>query len=172
MGNTETKHVCPRDDNELSPSFGSTCWVVHPDGCARSDAVKRGTEWMVDEWGQSNGYGGPIGCARRQQHINDWCGTSTALTHYGPFAPSKIVPPSSEVTTNSEGRCWFVTPSGCPNGDGSGPSMHWKRDDWGMNNGYVGHTGCKRREGDLEAWCGVDDIVTHYGVRTPLVFTD
>lgn len=164
MGNSSSHECALREEDlaRLTPSR-SRCWIVEPDGCPRTDAPAS-TTWREDVWGASHGYDGPIGCARRQRDVNAWCGTAATLTHYGPSAPPAV---ATAVATTASTHCWIQQPSGCPDGDGAAPSTAWRRDDWGAANGYDGRHGCKRRERDLERWCGVDDVLTHYDTRAP-----
>ena len=116
---------------------------------------------MLDTWGPNNGYAGEAGCEKREVDLNSWCGTTDIVTYFVPYAvaPPPSVPP---VPTEPEGGCYYFYPSGCPAGDGSGPSTAWVLDTWGPDNGYAGEAGCEKRGVDLNSWCGTTDIITYF----------
>lgn len=145
-----------------------SCWIVKPSGCPDGNGESPSNRWTRDWWGESNGYAGAAGCLRRQNDLNNWCGTNNIKTHYDPASsppPSPPNPPPVPLPPAPAyplGTCWYVEPSGCPDGNGVGPFTTWVQDTWGPANGYAGGPGCTRREADLNTWCGTTDIQTHY----------
>ena len=142
-----------------------SCWIIRPTGCPDGDGAGADSDWYRDSWGEENGYDGEDGCAKRQTDLNGWCGTTDILTNYvaplkPPSPPAPMYPPAPD---SPEYSCWYIQPSGCPDGDGGGPQSLWTRDSWGEQQPeYQGSDGCALRQDHFNEWCGVHDIKTSY----------